>query len=152
MELGSDFEDELQKAVLENAERELVGRRDNVVHQTIQQGHDILREYGQRHDYDVEPIIESLQTPEVVDRSDDGFTVRWGYDHEAVQYMEFGTSDHVVDGDPVLVFEFDASKYPYLAEMFPDGTAFLPQTEPSGLPESRFQRRALNWLIKEARD
>jgi len=148
MNLGSSFEQDLEQAVLDDAERELVGRQDNLVFQAVQQAHDRLRDYAREFDYNVEPVIESFVI-EDVDRSGGSITVRWGWEHEASMYFEFGTSDHVVDGDPVLVFEFDAAEYPYLAEMFPDGTAFLPEAEVAGIEETRFARYALDWLRRE---
>jgi hypothetical protein len=145
VQLDSSFEGDLQEAILDQAAHELIGKQDNLVHEFIQDVHERLREYGARHDYDVDPIIESLGEPQL-DRSGNSLTIRVGWGHEAAVYFEFGTSDHTVDGDPVLVFEFDKQEYPYLAEMFPDGTAFLPDTNPSGLPESRAIRDALNNL------
>jgi hypothetical protein len=62
---------------------------------------------------------------------------------------EFGTSDHTVPGDDLLVFEFDADEYPYLAEMFEDGVAYLPEADVTGLPESRAIRDAMNTLRRE---
>ncbi|WP_135806210.1 hypothetical protein [Halorussus marinus] len=148
MNLDSSFEDDLREAVLDEAEHELIGQSDNLVHQFVQDVHDQLRAYGSQYDYNVEPIIESLGEPQV-DRSENSLSIRVGWEHEASVYFEFGTSDHTVEGDPLLVFEFDPAEYPYLAEMFPDGTAFLPQTHPSGLPESRAVRDALNELRRE---
>ena len=148
MGLESAFERKAEKALLDEAEHELIGKRGNLVHQTVQQAHEILRDYGQEYDYDVEPIIDSFVLDEV-DRSGGSITVRWGWEHEASIYMAYGTSDHTVEGDPLLVFEFDAAEYPGLAEMFPGGTAFLPETEVSGLAESRYARAALDWLRRE---
>lgn len=148
MDLESGFERKLQEAVLESAEHELVGKQGNLVHQTVQRAHDILRSYGQEFDYDVEPIIDSFVIDDV-QRSGDSITVRWGWTHEATIYFEFGTSEHTVEGNPVLVFEFDADEYPGLAEMFPEGTAFLPEADVAGIKETRFARDALNWLRRE---
>lgn len=146
--LDSSFEDKLREAVLDDVEHELVGKRGNLVHQTVQRAHDILRSYGEEFDYDVESVIDSFVI-EDVERSRNSIRVRWGWEHEAAMFFEFGTSDHTVDGNPVLVFEFDAEKYPYLAEMFPDGTAFLPKADVAGITETRFARDALNELRRE---
>lgn len=148
MTLDSDFEDKLEEAVLDEAEHQLIGKRDNAVFNAVQAAHDILRSYGREFDYNVEPIIDSLVGPEV-ERSDSSLTIRWGWAHEAAMFFEFGTSDHTVDGDPVLVFEFDADEYPYLAEMFPDGTAFLPEVKVAGIKETRFARDALHALRRD---
>ncbi|MFC6973649.1 hypothetical protein ACFQL1_01555 [Halomicroarcula sp. GCM10025709] len=146
--LNNGFEQDLQKAVLDDAERQLVGSRDNIVFQATQRVRGRPERYAREEDYNVEPILDSFTGAEV-DRSGNSITVRWGYDHPAIKYFEFGTSDHTVEGDPVLVFEFDADEYPYLDDMFPDGTAFLPEVEVSGIEETRAIRDALHWLRRE---
>jgi hypothetical protein len=153
MNLTSSFEPDLQEAVLDQAEHELIGKQDNLVHQFVQRAHDRLREYGDRYDYNVEPIIESFEIDEI-DRSDSRLTIRLGWTHEASVFMELGTSDHTVEGDPVLSFVWSREDAPaWVAQEFePEGDGyrvFLPETEPSGLPESRFVRDALNWLRRE---
>lgn len=143
--LDNDFERTLAEASLDVAERKLVGERDNAVYQAIQRVHERLRAYGREFDYNVEPAIESLTQPDVT-RSGNTLEISFGWDSEQMLRWEFGTSDHTIDGDPVLVFEFDESEYPYLAEMFPDGTAFLPSVEVSGIEESRVIRDVVNWF------
>jgi hypothetical protein len=144
---GAPSEDARQ-ALLDGVERALVGAEGNLVYQSIQTAHDQLEAYASRADYDVASIRESLGEVAVA-RSQTSITVEWAWEHEAASFMEFGTSDHTVSGTPLLVFEFDPQRYPYLAEMFPGGTAFLPETHPAGLPESRFVRDSLNWLRRE---
>jgi hypothetical protein len=146
--LDRSFEADLRDALLDDVEHELVGERDNLVFQATQRVRGRLERYAREEDYDVQPILDSFTGVEV-QRSDNSITVRWGYDHPAIKYFEFGTSDHTVEGDPVLVFGFDAQEYPYLAEMFPDGTAFLPEVEVAGIEETRAIRDALNWLRRE---
>ena len=140
--------DEARQALLDGIERSLVGAQGNLVFQAIQQAHGTLSSYGASNDYDTESIVESFAGVDT-ERDRTSIHVSWAWDHEAAGFYEFGTPDHTVNGEPVLVFEFSASKYPYLDEMFPDGTAFLPQTNPSGLPESRFVRSSLDWLRRE---
>ncbi len=148
MNLDSDFEDAAREALLDQAEHELVGKRDSVVFAATQFVRGRLERYAREEDYDVQPILDSFTGVEV-DRSGDSLTVRWGYEHPAIEFFEYGTSDHTVEGDPVLAFEFDESEYPYLAEMFPEGTAFLPEVEVAGVEETRAVRDALNWLRRE---
>lgn len=143
--LDSGFEADLRDAILDEAERELVGKQGNIVHEFVQDVHDRLRAYGRRHDDDVEHAIESLGQP-VVERTANSITVRIGWEATEMVFFEMGTSDHTVDGDPVLVFDFDETEYPHLAEMFPEGTAYLPDVDVSGLPESRAVRDSLNHL------
>ena len=139
---------EVRDQYLDSVYSTLVGAEDNLVFQTIQQAHDQLESYGREYDYEVASIIDSFEGVEA-ERSDARITASWSWSHEAASYMEFGTSDHAVDGDPLLVFEFDAAEYPYLDEMFPDGTAFLQSVDVSGLPEARWVRDSLNWLRRE---
>lgn len=139
---------EVRDQYLDSVYSTLVGAQDNLVFQTVQQANDQLRQYGTEYDYEVESVIESFAGVEA-ERPAGRITVSWYWDHEAASFYEFGTSDHTIDGDPVLVFEFDPQEYPYLDEMFPDGTAFLPQVSVSGLPEARWVRDSLNWLRRE---
>lgn len=150
--LGSDFEEQLREAVLDDAEQSLIGE-DGLVQQAVEQAHERLRAYGREHEYDIEPIIDSFAGPEV-ERDDGQLTVRWGWRHEASVYMEFGTSDHTIEGDPVLSFIWGKEDAPdWVAREFePEGDGyrvFLPEVEVSGLPESRYVRDALNWLRRE---
>ncbi len=132
-----------REAFVEQAARTLVGARNNLVYQSIQAAHRQLDRYGD--DYDTDPVKRSFAGVDVA-RQTDGLTITWHWDHEAAAYFEFGTSAHTIHGDPVLVFEFDDSKYDYLAELFPSGTAYLPAVTVSGLPEARFVRHSLHWL------
>ena len=154
MNLASNFEDNVADAVLDEVERELVGQSDNLVHQAIDRAHEVLEEYGDRHDYDVGPIIDSLGAVDV-QRTDRSITVRLGWEHEAAPYFEYGSSDHTVDGDPILSFIWEDAPQS-IHEMFPDTErvdgdprVFFGEVEVAGLPESRFVRTALNWLRRE---
>ncbi|WP_277540224.1 hypothetical protein [Haloarcula laminariae] len=141
--------DAARQALLDGVESTMVGSRGNLVSQAVQQAHGRLERYaGRVDDYNVGPLIESF---EGVDATRDRTSIHaeWSWSHEAFRYLEFGTSDHTIEGDPVLAFEFDAGEHPYLDEMFPDGTAFLPEVSVSGLPESRAVRSSLNWLRRE---
>jgi hypothetical protein len=141
--------DEARQSLLDGIEATLVGRQGNLVFQSVEQAHGRLERYGQRAgDYDVDPLIDSFAGVDA-SRSRTGIHIEWSWEHEAFRFLEFGTSDHTVNGDPVLVFAFDESEYPYLEEMFPDGVAFLPDVSVSGLPESRAVRSSLNWLRRE---
>ncbi|MDS0258570.1 hypothetical protein NDI56_03985 [Haloarcula sp. S1CR25-12] len=150
MNLESSFEDDLQEAVLDDVERQLVGERDNLVAQAVQRVQGRLERYAREEDYDVEPIVDSFAGVEV-DRSDGQLTIRWGWSHPAVKYFEFGTSDHTVEGDPVLSFVWERSEAPdWVAEEFDeegDGyRVFLPEVEVSGVEETRAIRDSINWL------
>lgn len=137
-----------REALLDSVEARLVGERNNLVFQTIQQAHDQLDAYASTHEYDAAPIKDSLEEVEA-SRDSRSIHVAWSWGHDAAMFWEFGTSDHTIDGDPVLVFEFDPEEYPHLDEMFPGGTAFLAEVDVAGLPEARWVRDSLTWLRHE---
>ncbi|MDQ2052843.1 hypothetical protein RBH26_20590 [Natronolimnohabitans sp. A-GB9] len=145
---SASFSLEGPEPILDDAESRLVGEANPLVFQAVRVSHGALRSYGSRNDYDTDPIEDSFAGVEV-DRSGGELTVTWCWDHEAAVFFNNGTSDHTIHGDPVLAFRFDESEYPYLAEMFPDGTAFLPEVNVSGLPQSRFVQAGLEWLRQE---
>jgi hypothetical protein len=144
MELEPGFEDKLLESLLDQAEADA----ERLAEYVIGLVHDNLRDYAERHGYDVESTIDSVEWS--VQRSDRSITITVGWENEQMLRWEFGTSDHTVPGDPVLVFEFDGDEYPYLAEMFDEGVAYLPDADVSGLPESRAIRDAMNQLRREA--
>jgi len=135
-------------ALLDSMEEALVGAQNNLIFQSVQTAHRQLDRYGTANDYTVQPIIDSFDGVDYR-RGRASITAEWYWTHEAAKYMEFGTSDHTIEGQPLLVFEFDAQEYPYLDEMFPGGTAFLQEVSVSGLPESRFVRKSLQSLRRE---
>lgn len=145
---SATFSLEGPEPALDDAESKLVGTERSLIYQAMRVSHGVLRSYGSRSDYDVEPIIDSFAGVDV-SRSDSELRVTWKWDHEAAVYMNQGTTDHTVEGNPLLVFRFNRGEYPGLAELFPDGVAFLPEVEVSGLPESRFVQAGLNWLRQE---
>jgi hypothetical protein len=152
--LGDGFEDDLEAAVLDDAERTLVGERDNLIAQVISRVHGRLDRYAREFNYNIESIKQSLE-PVEVDRSGDELTVTFGWSHEAFPYIEFGTSDHTIEGDPVLSFVWETRHDPpeWVAEEFEqegDGyRVFLPEVEVAGVQETRAVRDALNWLRRE---
>jgi hypothetical protein len=142
--LGPGFETKLRGAILDKVEADA----ERLARYVIELVHDNLRDYADRHDYDVESTIESVDWS--VERSGDGVTITIGWRDRQMLRWEFGTSDHTVPGDPVLVFPFDGDEYPYLAEMFDEGIAYLPDADVTGLAESRAIRDAMNQLRREA--
>lgn len=153
--LDRGFEDDLREAVLDEAETALVGEEANLVFEFVELVHTRLRAYGRRHGYDVESTIDSLGTPQV-ERGADSITITVGWDSEQMARWEFGTSDHHIDGQPVLAFiwsdppqwireEFDQARG--AGGQFESGwQVFLPEVDVAGLPESRAIRDALNAL------
>ena len=153
MNLASDFERQLREALLDDIQEQMLAD-DGPVWGAVERSHEILEEYGRRHDYDVGPVIEALAEPSVT-RKADRVVAYWGWFHPAAPHFEFGTSDHVVDGDPVLTFIWEDAPAA-IHEMFPDTQrvngdprVFLPSVEVAGLPESRFVRTGVAWLRRE---
>jgi len=162
MRLESGFEQDLEEALLDDAEQRLVGEFDNVIAGFIEAVHRNLRAYAARHGYDVESTIESLATPEVT-RTGGRVEILVGWESDQMARWEFGTSDHHIDGDPVLSFvwadndkrgadppqwvreEFDRARD--AQGRFQSGwRVFLPEVEVRGLPESRAIRDGMHAL------
>jgi len=141
-------DDDARQALLDSIERSLVGAQRNLVFQAVDEAHDKLAEYGSENDYDTAPIEDSFAGVDA-ERNPQSIHVEWHWEHEAAMFYEFGTSDHEVSGDPLLVFMFSSEEYPGLAEMFGDGPAALPEVQVSGLPEARCVRDSLNWFRRE---
>jgi hypothetical protein len=104
--LDSSFETDLQEAILDTAERELIGQRAPLAFQFVELVHSRLRSYGERYGYDVQPAIDSLG-PLEVNRTGDGISVTIGWADEQMARWEFGVSPHTIDGDPVLSFVWE---------------------------------------------
>jgi len=154
MQLEAGFEDSLQEALLDDVEHQLVGERDNLVAQAVSFVHGRLDRYGREFDYRVEPIKQSLRV-EAVERSGGSITVRFGWTHEAIVYLEFGTSEHTIEGDPVLSFVWEERHNPpdWVAEEFEqegDGyRVFLPEVTVAGVKETRAIRDAMHYLRRQ---
>jgi hypothetical protein len=154
MNLASDFESKATEAILDEAEHQLVGKRDNIIAAVISRVHGRLDRYGREFGYNVDPIKQSL-APVDVQRSGDGLTIRFGWTHEAMVYLEFGTSEHTIEGDPVLSFVWEERHDPpaWVREEFEaegDGyRVFLPEVTVAGVRETRAVRDALNWLRRD---
>jgi len=148
------WEDAAAKAALDQAAAEYLGN-DGHITGAIEAAHERLREYAREFDYRIESVIDSLQGPEIIEQSDRHFTIRFGWDHEAAPYLEWGTSDHTIEGDPILSFIWEDRHNPpdWVAEEYErEGggyRVFLPEVEVSGVRETRFARHALDWLRRE---
>jgi len=162
MQLESGFEDKLREALLDDVESKLVGQQDSIIFRFVEVVHANLRAYADRHGYDVESTIDSLGQPEV-QRSGNRVVVTVGWQSDQMARWEFGTSDHHIDGDPVLSFvwadndkrgddppqwvreEFDRARD--AQGRFQSGwRVFLPEVDVKGLPESRAIRDGMHAL------
>jgi hypothetical protein len=147
LELDRDFEAKAREAMLDDVEATLVGEADPLVFDAIQQSHEALRDFSDQYP-GVESVIESLGQPEV-ERDGDSVTVRWGWDHPAAPFFEFGTSEHTIDGDPVLSFVWEDPPQWVREEFGREGDGwrvFFGSVEVSGIDETRFTRIGLRWL------
>ena len=133
---------------MEHAYQQFVGSEGNLVHEAIRESHDRLSAYGSEHSYAVENIEQSF-TGVDVSEGGDTLAVGWGWEHPATAYMERGTSDHEIHGNPVLSFVWEDPPQ-WAEERFEsegDGVrAFLSEVEVSGLPESRFVQAGVDYL------
>lgn len=143
--LSNDFESNLRAALVADIEAKTVDEPGNLAFQVLDAIGENLREYAAEHDYDADAAIESIAVTSV-DRRANGISVTIESDHPLVLFAQTGTSDHTIQGNPILAFEFDAGEYPGLAEQFPEGTAFLHEVEVSGLPEGRVITDALEFF------
>ena len=148
------WEDTAAEAALDQAAAEYIGA-GGFIPNAIEEAHERLREYAREFEYRVESVIDSLQGPEIIEQSDRHFRVRFGWDHEAAPYLEWGTSDHTIEGNPILSFIWEDRHDPpdWVAEEYErEGggyRVFLPEVEVAGVRETRFARHALDWLRRE---
>jgi hypothetical protein len=140
-ELDGGFEDSLREAMLAEVEAYLADRAEQIVREATR---DALVEAG----YDADSILGELKGPEVSADSD-SVRVAWTVDHEAAGFLEFGTSDHTIEGDP-LVFDWPDAP-PEVQAMFESTfpTVFFTEVEVSGVAETRHTRRALQALARD---
>lgn len=130
MQLDASFEADLRESVLDGAQEQI---EDELAQEAIDASHDRLQEVAARNDYEVEPVIDTLDGPHV-ERQGDTIVVYWEWTHEAAIFFDQGTVDHTVEGNPVLAFD-----YP-VADGGPGGTVFSAGHEVSGIEQSRFAR------------
>jgi len=152
------FDDAARQAVLDDVERKVLARGDNLHQRFIEQAHDRLRDYGQRYDYDVEPIIDSLVVTERR-RTASGVTVKLEWQHEAAGFFAIGTRPHNIQGQPILSFVWEDPPQ-WVREQFDRARAeggqfergwrvFFPEVDVAGIPESRYIRNTIEWLRQE---
>jgi len=148
--LDSDFEDQVRDATLDAALRTA---RETWVPEMVEQSHQRLRQYGGANDYDVEPIIASLNLPRVT-REGDRIVARWGWSHEAAPFFDAGVSPHTIEGNPILSFVWEDAPAG-VREMFSgtervdgDPRVFFRSVEHPGIPASHFVRRGIDWLYE----
>ena len=150
--LEGDFEAQLQASVLADAEQRF---REELVPAAVERSNEILRDYGQRLDYNVAPVIEA-QTEPAFTRESGRITAFWGWFHPAAPHFEFGVSPHTISGNPILSFVWETPPQWVREEFEREGDGwrvFFHEvnwgSDTGGIPESRFVRDALAWLRRE---
>jgi hypothetical protein len=149
VELDRDFEDAVREAMAAEIATRL--RESDRAAQIVREAtRDALVEAG--YEDAAESFLGALVGP-VVDSNPPGSTlvrVAWAIDHEAAQYLEHGTSDHVIEGDPVLAFEWPdapAEVQAMFEDTFP--LVFFQSVEVSGVQATHHTERAVRALRRE---
>lgn len=126
--------------------------------QAIQQSHARLRSYSD--DYDVEPVIDSLVVPRsgpAFVAGDEAIDLRWEWRHPAAEFFDRGTSDHTIQGEPVLSFIWEGAPaavrqmFPHTERVDGDPRVFFTDVEVRGISETRFARYGWEWLRDQLR-
>lgn len=113
---------------------------------------------GDDLEYDVFPVVQSAQPPQW-DARQEAAVMSWP--HTASLFFENGTTKHEVEGDPLLVFEWEEMRgeefadtgkaFEEVFDTFP--TVFLPKVEVDGIPRIGFgasgRRTAARWLQQQ---
>jgi hypothetical protein len=150
----------ITEAVTDEVRQQLVGQERNLIARTIIEANSNLEEAAAVNEWDVESVTASWDV--VVDERGGELAIRIENTHPAADFFEFGTSDHVINGRPVLSFVWEERHDPpeWIREHFDEATSeggrpgyrvFLPRVEVQGLPETRFLRAALDFLENQMR-
>lgn len=134
MRLDASFEAAAREATLDVYESHLEQRAEQIVREATR---DALVSAG----YDADGILAALEGPDVR-RDQDRIVVSWTIDHPGALPLEVGTSDHTIEGDPVLVIPVENLSDEHAADIEGD-TAFYAEVEVSGVAETRHTRQAL---------
>jgi hypothetical protein len=146
------------EAVTDETRRILVGQERNLIARTIIEANSNLEEAAAVNEWDVENVIAEWDVE--VDERGGTLAVRITNEHPAADFFEFGTSDHTINGDPVLSFVWEERHDPpqWIRENFDEAVSeggrpgyrvFLANVEVQGLPETRFLRDALDFLQRQ---
>lgn len=130
---------------------EVLTGRDGLAQQAIDRSHARLRDYADQ--YDVEPIIDSLVVPRdglAFDPEAGEIDLRWEWRHPAAEFFDRGTSEHTIQGQPILSFIWEDAP-PAVEAMFPHSfpRVFFGEVTVEGIAETRFARHGSEWLQRE---
>jgi len=131
--LESGFEDNLEQAVLDEAEQWL---QEEIGPELKQLARENFEAYASRHDYDIEHIWKDAEGP-MVNRDGDSIELRIEWPGLTALF-EFGVAPHTIDGDPLLHFYWEKIDQWIKTDSVEWGS------ETGGIPESRAIRDAMN--------
>lgn len=125
---------------------------------TIARANGNLERWADQEDWDMETLRQAWDV--VVDERGGTIAIRLENTHRAAEYIEFGTSSHTINGQPVLSFVWEDRFDPpgWVAEEFERDTSdagrrgyrvFFASVDVAGIPETRFLREALDFLRRE---
>lgn len=119
---------------------------------------EVLTQAGDDLEYETFPVVQSAQPPQW-DDNEGAAVMSWP--HRASVFFEKGTTAHEVEGDPLLVFEWEAMRGEEFGdtgktfeEVFDDfPTVFLPRVNVEGIERIAFaqkgRQQAANWLRQQ---
>lgn len=132
MELGSDFEDDLREAVLDDIERRL---REEIGPQLEEIARENWKAYASQNGYDIDHIWEDAEGPHI-ERDEDSISLRLEWPGLTALF-EFGVSPHTIEGNPLLHFYYDRIDQWITTDEVNWGSVT------GGIPESRAIRNAM---------
>lgn len=129
-------------ALLDDAEARLYGDADNLAFEFLQDANENLRDYGERNEYNYQPVLESGQVTETR-RTATSVSARVEWLHEVANMWEVGISPHTINGNPLLHFYWERIGQWIQTESVEWGSIT------GGVPAARFVRDAIaSWRAK----
>lgn len=113
---------------------------------------------GDQFEYEVFPVVQSAQPPQW-DPREEAAVMSWP--HVASVFFEHGTTQHEIEGNPLLAFEWEEMRgeefadtgetFEEVFDTFP--LVFLPRVNVEGIPRIGFarggKRTAQHWLLRQ---
>lgn len=140
MDLATDFESDLRDALLRDAERRV--RRD-LAPRLVRVARRNWEQYAAENDYEIDHVWEDVDAP-VVTREGDRIRARVTWP-ALTALFEFGVSPHLIEGNPLLHFYWEAKDQWVTTESVDWGS------ETGGIPDARAIRDALDDVRREVR-
>lgn len=133
----SGFEEGLREAVMDDAEREVAAATDTLADESARN----FQQYASRNDYDIEHIWQDIDVSGVRRTTNTArATVSWP---GLTALFEYGVDPHVIEGNPLLAFYWEAVGEFIVTESVNWGS------RTGGIPESRAIRAALAMVRRD---